>query len=94
MLTVGFGDIVPTTYKEALCMIFIETFSCIALAYNINCVGALISNIRSSDVQTSKKLKIFKKLTDKTSINEELHWKINNYIAESSNIQKKFDYNA
>lgn len=50
MLTVGFGDIVATTYKEALCLIFIETISCLALAYNINCVGNLISNIRAQDI--------------------------------------------
>ena len=47
MLTVGFGDIVPQTYEEALCLIFIETISCIVLAYNINNVGSLISNIRA-----------------------------------------------
>lgn len=63
MLTVGFGDIVPTNYKEALCLIFIETFSCIALAYNINRVGNLINNIRQQDHDKSKKFKIFKKLT-------------------------------
>lgn len=45
MLTVGFGDISPANYKEALCLTIIEAFSCILLAYNINCVGSLISNI-------------------------------------------------
>jgi len=50
MLTIGFGDIVPVTYKEALVLIFLETISCIVLAYNINCVGSLISNIRSQDI--------------------------------------------
>lgn len=49
MLTIGFGDIVPACYQEACLMIFIETISCIILAYNINCVGTLISNIRLQD---------------------------------------------
>ena len=35
MLTVGFGDIVATNYKEAICLVFIQTFSCMAFAYNI-----------------------------------------------------------
>lgn len=39
MLTVGFGDISATNVHEALVMIFIETLSCIVLAYNINKVG-------------------------------------------------------
>lgn len=46
MLTVGFGDIVATNEYEAIILVFIETFSCITLAYNINNVGALISSIR------------------------------------------------
>jgi hypothetical protein len=68
MLTVGFGDLSATTYKEALCLIFIEMISCIALAYNINCVGQLIKNIRSQDIEKSNNLKTFKKLTDKNNI--------------------------
>lgn len=47
MLTVGFGDIVAVNSKEAICLIFIETFSCIVMAYNINCMGEIINNIRS-----------------------------------------------
>lgn len=50
MLTVGFGDIAPANFKEAICIVLIETFSCLALAYNINCVGNLISNIKSQDI--------------------------------------------
>jgi hypothetical protein len=49
MMTVGFGDLVATNYQEALCLVFIESVSCIALAYNINCVGGLIHRIRSQD---------------------------------------------
>lgn len=46
MLTVGFGDLSATNYLEAIVLIFIETFSCITLAYNISYVGALIGSIR------------------------------------------------
>lgn len=47
MLTVGFGDIVASNSSEAACLIFIETFSCIVMAYNVNCMGAIITSIRS-----------------------------------------------
>jgi hypothetical protein len=46
MLTVGFGDIVAKNSAEALSLIFIETMSCIVLAYNINRVGIIIQKIR------------------------------------------------
>ena len=49
MLTVGFGDIAASNYKEALCLIFIETVSCVVLAYNVSCVGDLIMNIKEKD---------------------------------------------
>ena len=46
MLTVGFGDLSAANHKEAICLIFIETLSCIVMAYNINRVGSIITNIR------------------------------------------------
>lgn len=70
MLTVGFGDIVASTYQEAICLVFIETVSCLALAYNINCVGALISNIRAQDIEKSRNFKVFKKLILKNNLPE------------------------
>lgn len=72
-------------------MIFIETISCMVLAYNINCVGSLIANIRSQDIVKSKNMKIFKKLVDKNDISESLTWRINNYIEEHTNIKKLFN---
>ena len=91
MLTIGFGDIAPVCYQEALCMIFIETISCIVLAYNINCMGSLIANIRAQDIAKSKDMKIFKKLVDKNDISESVTWRINNYLEEHTNIKKLFN---
>lgn len=48
MLTVGFGDLSATNHIEAAIIIFIETFSCITLAYNISNVGTLISEIKAN----------------------------------------------
>ena len=68
MLTVGFGDIHASTYKEAACLIFIESISCLVLAYNINCVGTLVKNIRHQDQEKSKHYKTFMGLTKKHDI--------------------------
>jgi len=62
------------------------------MAYNINCVGGIIANIRFQDQQRSKKFKIFKKLTDNNRVPSELVFQINNYIEESSKMRKKFNY--
>jgi hypothetical protein len=64
MLTVGFGDLVATTYVEAIFLIFIETFSCITLAYNISTVGSLMSEMKSKDENKKKQLKIFHRMSE------------------------------
>lgn len=49
MLTVGFGDISASNEIEAITLIFIETISCITLAYNISCVGSIIGEIKAEN---------------------------------------------
>lgn len=80
MLTVGFGDIFASNYKEALCLVFIETISCVVLAYNVNCVGDLILNIKSKDHEKKNQIKLFKKITESSPISSDLNWKVTNYI--------------
>lgn len=62
MLTVGFGDLAASNTYEAIILIFIETFSCITLAYNISYVGALLGSIREREEEKKKKLKFFHKM--------------------------------
>jgi len=92
MLTVGFGDISATNYKEALCLILIETVSCVVLAYNVSCVGDLIMNIKEKDCEKKNQIKIFRKITESNPVSDELNWKITNFIEESINLKKNFNY--
>ena len=63
MLTVGFGDFAATTASEALVLIFVETFSCIMLAYNINTVGSILTEINEKENERKAQLKIFFKMS-------------------------------
>mgnify|MGYP000945636314 FL=1 len=92
MLTVGFGDIAATNSMEAGCLIFIEMFSCITLAYNINCVGNLINNLRQEQVEKNNSLKTFQMMVKSNKICRELENKINNYIEESCLIRNRFNF--
>lgn len=68
MLTVGFGDVAASNSYEAVILIFVETFSCITLAYNISYVGALIGSIREKEEQKKKKLKYFHRMCKENQI--------------------------
>ena len=61
------------------------------LAYNINWVGTLISNIRANDLERSRNFKTFRQLSDKYSLPDDLGWRIGNYVEESVNIRKQFN---
>ena len=83
MLTVGFGDISPSVYQEAIWVTFIQAFSCILLAYNINCIGSLLADMRAKDIEKTQNLNISRRLAEENSIDEDLHAKINNFVKQS-----------
>lgn len=80
MLTVGFGDYVPTTSQEAMWIIAIEIISCIAFSYNISCLGSIITTIRSQGEEINKSKRIFENFAEKSNLSEELKEKIIHYI--------------
>ena len=80
MLTVGFGDIAAANYQEAICLIFIEMISCMTLAYNINCVGRLISELRERSIEKRSSLKILRNMAEKNQIDGDLEFKLKNHI--------------
>ena len=94
MLTVGFGDLAATNHYEAVILIFIETFSCITLAYNISYVGALIGSIRENEVSKKKKLKTFHQMCQENEIPNEIESKVCNFIEESYQIKEQFEYDS
>jgi hypothetical protein len=46
--------------------------SCISLAYNINCVGNLVSNLRTQKIKKNKQYKIFDEMNDINKVSQEL----------------------
>lgn len=47
--TTGFGDFVAANSKEALVVAFLELFSSVVLAYNLNLIGTIVMSLRNSD---------------------------------------------
>ena len=72
MITVGFGDISPVNYKEAVIVGLIEIFSSIVLAYNISEVGSIVSSIRKNSESLERKLGILRRMMTNNPVPEEL----------------------
>ena len=72
-------------------MIFVETVSCIVLAYNINQLGSIISKIRSYDLEKNGNIKVFNQIISKNEIDKEVSDKITNYIKESTVIKRNYN---
>jgi hypothetical protein len=47
--TTGFGDFVAVNIKEAIIVAFLELFSSVVLAYNLNLIGTIVMSLRESD---------------------------------------------
>ena len=72
MITVGFGDICPVNYKEAVIVGLVEIFSSIVLAYNISEVGSIVSSIRKNSETLERKLGILRRMMANNPVPEEL----------------------
>ena len=88
MFTVGFGDISAVTSVEAASMIFIETTSCIVLAYNISKVGGIIKAIKSYDEDKEHNIKTFARMKEKNPLSPELRRKMRIFISESIDMRR------
>ena len=47
--TTGFGDFVAVNIKEAIVVAFLELFSSVVFAYNLNLIGIIVMSLRESD---------------------------------------------
>lgn len=92
MLTVGFGDLAATNTQEAFCLTFIELLSCMALSYNINCLGNILSNLRMRNLERQSNLKTFNSMAKISEISEELENRVNNFIEGSTLIREEFNF--
>lgn len=72
MVTVGYGDIFPTTSTERLFNILIMIISSLVFAYIVNAVGQILSEIHNSKREIEHKKYIIKAYMKKKNVTLEL----------------------
>lgn len=70
MMTMGFGDITPIEFRQAICIAFLELFTCIVLAYNISEVGNIITAMRTPSTELHKKIGILRRMNEDIPVSE------------------------
>lgn len=92
MTTVGFGDMLPATYKEAFIVAFIEIFGAMIVAYNINEIGGIVGAMRNSHQALQRKLGVLRRMELKNPISDELGQKIESYLNHETEIKEEYEY--
>ena len=90
----GFGNATPSNHHEAILISVIQCVSCIILAYIINEVGTLLTNIAKKNEAKEKNLQTSRRLAEENQISDDLLSKINNYIRQTDSIEKKFNFES
>ena len=73
-------------------MVVIEVVSCMMLAFNINFIGKLLSELQAKKAQEEKDKKILKRLINRNGIQENLELKLSNHIKESRKLEMKHHF--
>jgi hypothetical protein len=60
--TIGFGDISPVDFREAIVVALVEVFGTMMMAYNISEVGSIITSIRKPNIILDRKLAVVRRM--------------------------------
>jgi len=61
MLSVGYGDIVPTNSLEKIYTIMVMLIGCCMFGYIMNSIGTLVNQIKDKDADFRNELKLLNK---------------------------------
>lgn len=56
MITVGYGDIIPSNTVERAFVVIITLISCGIFAYTVNFIGAIVQGLAQKNVEFNKKM--------------------------------------
>ncbi|EAR92302.2 cation channel family protein (macronuclear) [Tetrahymena thermophila SB210] len=80
MITVGYGDITPTTTVERIFVILICLVGCGVFAYSVNSIGSIISAITQKSTNFRQKMSLLTIHMKKRGLNTELQMKVKKYF--------------
>ncbi|EAR98657.2 cyclic nucleotide-binding domain protein (macronuclear) [Tetrahymena thermophila SB210] len=80
MITVGYGDIVPTRTTERQLALIITLFSCAVYAYSINVIGLILQEITKEKQILKNKLSVLSSYMKKRGLSSALQEKVKTYF--------------
>ena len=80
MITVGYGDIIPTNHNEMLVAIAIMLFGCGVFGYALNQIGNIIQDFFRKEQEVDEKLYIINRYMDKLNLTQDLRFQIRQHL--------------
>ena len=79
MITLGYGDIVPTTSQERIYVIFVTLISCGVFAYSLNAIGGIVQEITKKNSDFRMKMGNLRAHMRQRGISGALQMRVNKY---------------
>jgi len=80
IMTVGYGDIIPTNKYEALFASFAIIFGCGLYAFNLNSIGIIVQNTQKKENQFRNDLRILNSFMERKNIDIKLQRRVQEYL--------------
>ncbi|KAL4434925.1 hypothetical protein ABPG74_021264 [Tetrahymena malaccensis] len=95
MITVGYGDTLPTNDTEMILCIFTMLIACGVFGYSLNSIGMILMDFNSREKEIKDNLFTINNYMDQKNVNQDLQYKIRQYLdfywreMKNSNIEKE-----
>jgi hypothetical protein len=80
MITLGYGDIAPTTITEKIFLIFVALMACGVYAYAVGALGAIFQELNSKSKEMQKELNILIGHLRRRNISGDLEMRVRRYF--------------
>ena len=80
MITIGYGDIVPTNVHETIFAIFVMVFSSGVFGYCINDVGEILQTMYRKDQEFKMRMRDLQHYMNKRNLNKTLQMRVKRYL--------------
>ncbi|CAD8132346.1 unnamed protein product [Paramecium pentaurelia] len=90
MTTVGYGDLTPANYEEALFCVCTMFIASVVFAYSINTIGMIIAEMNKFDEKINENMAIINRYMQRKNFEQSLQFRVRQYLQNLWTQEDKF----